>query len=192
MASKMMCIFENFDVMEIDLATKDIKSYNLQEIENFEISEEVEEDKVISFALEKDIQLVGVSCVDRVHIFEYTEEDETMGHVACIEKASITEVLFVNYSMILVQQTDEGITLFLFDIENHEIKAEYSIAKPSPEAQLKVVGGNECIYFAIGTQIGKIESPDNTSFQEVYKIESGHTEQILDITLTDLGQIITT
>ena len=192
-ASKLMCMFENFDVMEIDLVTKNIKTYNLQEIENFEISEEVEEDKVISFALEKDIQLVGVSCVDRVHYFEYTEEDDTMSHVACIEKANIIEVLFVNYSMSLVQKADEGFNFFLFDMENQEIKAEYTIAKPSPESQLQVAGGSECIYFAIGTQIGKVELiSDNTAFQESYKIESGHTKQILDITLTDLGQIITT
>jgi len=52
----MLCIFEDFQVQEIDLKNKCIsKSYNLQEIEGFEISEEVEEDKVISFSLEKDV-----------------------------------------------------------------------------------------------------------------------------------------
>lgn len=99
-----------------------------------------------------------------------------MTHIACLEKANISEVLFINYSMQLIQQTGEGVNLFLFDIENHEIKAEYTISKPSPESQLKVVGGSDCIYFAIGTQIGKVESPDNTSFQEVFKVESGHTD----------------
>lgn len=59
-----------------------------------------------------------------------------MSHVACIDKANITEVLFVNYSLTLVQQTDEGFKFFLFDMENHEIKGEYAIAKPSPESQL--------------------------------------------------------
>lgn len=192
MPNKMMCIFENFDVMEIDIQTKNIQTYNLQEIENFEISEEVEEDKVVGFALEKDIQLVGVSCVDRVHIFEFTEEDDMMTHVACIEKPNITEVLFVNYALTLIQKGDDGFNFFLFDMENHEIKAEYHLAKPAPESQLQVVGGSECIYFAIGSQIGKVESVDNLSWKENYKIESGHSDQILDITLTDLGQIITT
>lgn len=116
-----------------------------------------------------------------------------MAHVACIDKANIIEVLFVNYSMTLVQKADEGFNFFLFDMENHEIKAEYSVSKPSPESQLQVVGGSECIYFAIGSQIGKVElTSDNAAFQEQYKIESGHTNQILDITLTDLGQLITT
>lgn len=29
MASKLMCMFENFDVMEVDLVSKNIKTYNL-------------------------------------------------------------------------------------------------------------------------------------------------------------------
>ena len=51
-----MAIFENFEVREIDLRTKEIsKSYNLQEIEGFELDEEIENPKVRAFALEKDI-----------------------------------------------------------------------------------------------------------------------------------------
>lgn len=54
--SKMLCIFEDFQVQELDLDTRQVsKSYNLQEIEGFEISEEAEEDKVVAFALEKDV-----------------------------------------------------------------------------------------------------------------------------------------
>jgi hypothetical protein len=59
-----------------------------------------------------------------------------MGHITYIDKANITEVLFVNYNLTLVQQTDEGFKFFLFDMESREIKAEYAIAKPSPESQL--------------------------------------------------------
>jgi len=43
-------------VQEIDLKLKCVtKSYNLQEVEGFEISEDVEEDKIVAFALEKDV-----------------------------------------------------------------------------------------------------------------------------------------
>ena len=82
----MMCIFENFQVQEIDLRTRDLeKSYNLQEIEGFEISENAEEDRVVAAALEKDVQLLGVACIDSVHIFEYTEDEEnSLNHVARI------------------------------------------------------------------------------------------------------------
>ena len=88
MDTKMICFFENFQVQEIDLRTKEMeKTYNLQEIEGFEISEEAEEDKVFATALEKDVQLLGVACVDTVHIFEYTEEAETsLAHVTRIEQ----------------------------------------------------------------------------------------------------------
>ena len=38
----MMCIFENFQVQEIALATKEVqKTYNLQEIEGFEVSGDI-------------------------------------------------------------------------------------------------------------------------------------------------------
>lgn len=66
-------------------------SYNLQEIEGFEISEDAEEDKVVATAFEKDVQLLGVACVDTVHIFEYVEEDETsLAHVTKISQANIS------------------------------------------------------------------------------------------------------
>lgn len=83
----MICIFQDFQVHEVDLTTKEVsKSYNLQEIEGFEISEDCEEDMVIAFALEKDVQLIGVACVTSVHIFDYTEEEEnSLTHVAVID-----------------------------------------------------------------------------------------------------------
>jgi WD40 repeat protein len=92
MNTKMICFFENFQVQEIDLRTKEIeKSYNLQEIEGFEISEDAEMDLVIATALEKDVQLLGVACVDTVHIFEYTEEDEnSLAHVTKIEQSNVS------------------------------------------------------------------------------------------------------
>ena len=41
---------------------------------------------VIAFALEKDVQLIGVACVTSVHIFDYTEEEEnSLTHVAVID-----------------------------------------------------------------------------------------------------------
>lgn len=61
------------------------KSFNLQEVEGFEISEDVEEDKVVAFALEKDVMLVSIACRTSVHVFEFLEEDEPcLGHIACV------------------------------------------------------------------------------------------------------------
>jgi hypothetical protein len=54
--TRMMVIYESFQVQEIDLASKEVvRDYNLQEIEGFEISEEAEEDRVVDFVLEKDV-----------------------------------------------------------------------------------------------------------------------------------------
>ena len=80
------------------------KSFNLQEVEGFEISEDVEDDKVCAFSLEKDVMLVSIACKTVVHVFEYLEEDEPcLGHIACVEKANISSLLFVNYHLIMVQ-----------------------------------------------------------------------------------------
>jgi hypothetical protein len=75
-----------------------VKEYNLQEVEGFEVSEDTE-DKVIDFVMEKDVQLLGVACVDSVHIFEYSEEE--LVHVAKIEKANVTRVIFVEYILVM-------------------------------------------------------------------------------------------
>ena len=98
--TRMMVIYESFQVQEIDLASKElVRDYNLQEIEGFEISEEAEEDRVVDFVLEKDVQLLGVACVDKVHIFEYSEEELT--HVATIDKANVQKVIFVEYILVM-------------------------------------------------------------------------------------------
>lgn len=103
LTNKMVLIYENFEVQEINIADKTMKTYNLQEIENFEISEEVEEDKVIAFALEKDVQLLGVACVDTVHIFQYNEEEEiSLEHLTQIAQQGIVNLLVVESQIIMV------------------------------------------------------------------------------------------
>jgi hypothetical protein len=39
-----------------------LKSFNLQEIERFEISEELEETSIVAFAVEKVLQLISIAC----------------------------------------------------------------------------------------------------------------------------------
>jgi hypothetical protein len=73
--ARMMCLFEDFEVQEVGVKTKQVeRSFNLQEIQGFEISEEIEQDSVLAFALEKDVQLLAVACKQFVHVFEYQEE----------------------------------------------------------------------------------------------------------------------
>jgi len=52
----MLLIYETFEVQEIELKSQEVvRSYNLQEIEGFEISEDAEEDIVVAFVVEKDV-----------------------------------------------------------------------------------------------------------------------------------------
>jgi len=52
----MLLIYETFEVQEIELKSQEVvRSYNLQEIEGFEISEDAEEDRVVAFVVEKDV-----------------------------------------------------------------------------------------------------------------------------------------
>lgn len=54
--TRMLLIYDSFEVQEIELKSKEVvRSYNLQEIEGFEISEDAEEDKVVAFVVEKDV-----------------------------------------------------------------------------------------------------------------------------------------
>jgi hypothetical protein len=80
---KLICFFTNFEVREISLVMKELQSaYNLQEIEGFEISDELEETSIVAFITEKDLQLLSISCEDAVHIFDYSDESSTiLNHV---------------------------------------------------------------------------------------------------------------
>jgi len=51
--SKMLCVYQDFSVWLIDIASDDIiKIFNLQEIEGFEISEEIEQDEAVALAID--------------------------------------------------------------------------------------------------------------------------------------------
>ena len=194
-----MCVFENFQVQEIDLRTKEVqKNYNLQEIEGFEVSEDAEDDRVVAFALEKDVQLLGVACTDTVHIFEYAEEEATsLSHVARIDKAHVAQLVFVEYILVMVQepadQNDQDqqaeVTIMCYDLESGGVTGATRIQKASNTSRVLVEPGNECVYFVAGAQIGKMEVPSMT---EVFKIDSGHTAEILAIAVSSLDQLITT
>jgi hypothetical protein len=119
---KMLCIFEDFQVQEIDLQSKCIsKSYNLQEIEGFEISEEVEEDKVVAFSLEKDLQIVGVACKCNVHVFGYDENnDVSLEYIANVPKSDITQLVFVETFLVMLQNEGTNLTVSCFNFEEEK------------------------------------------------------------------------
>ena len=194
-----MCVFEDFQVQEIDLRTKEVaKTYNLQEIEGFEVSDTAEQDRVVAFALEKDVQLLGVACTDTVHIFEYAEEEAaSLTHVARIDKAHVAQLVFVEYILVMVQepadQNDQDqqaeVTMMCYDLESAAVTGAAKIQKASSTSRVLVEPGNECLYFVAGAQIGKMAVPSMT---EVFKVDSGHTDGILALAVSSLDQLITT
>jgi len=129
--SKIMCIFEDFKVCEINIVAREVvKTYNLQEIEGFEISEELEESRVVAATLEKDVQLLGVATEDAVHIFEYSEEEEqSLSHVKKIQTGDVKVMIFVEYFLVMVQDKvgSEALVFACSDLEEDEIKASLSV-----------------------------------------------------------------
>lgn len=126
LGARMMCIFEDFQVQEIDIKSKTVtKSYNLQEIEGFEISEELEEDKVLAFTIEKDVQLMAVACMEFIHIFEYTEEPDgnSLSHITKVDLKGVNKLLFVEYVLIMAREDLELSQLVLqsFNLDSEEL-----------------------------------------------------------------------
>lgn len=125
MNSKMICVYEDFQVQEVDIARREVtKAFNLQEVEGFEISEDVEEDKVVAFSLEKDVMLVSIACMTSVHVFEYQEDEEIfLAHISAIPKAAISSLVFVSYHLIMVQDLAEQqkIEVSLWDPDSDSI-----------------------------------------------------------------------
>ena len=195
--TKIMCIFEDFKVCEINIATKEvIKSYNLQEIEGFEISEELEESNVVAATLEKDVQLLGVAMEDAVHIFEYSEDEEqSLIHVKRIQTADVKFMIFVEYFLIMVQDKEgtEELIIACSDLDEDHIKASLSVKKPEPNSTFKIqpgTGVTPCLYYTMATTLGKVEVPTMT---EMFKVQTGHTADISDLCIAqDYNQVVTT
>lgn len=163
MNSKMICVYEDFQVQEVDIAKREVvKSFNLQEVEGFEISEDVEEDKVVAFSLEKDVMLVSIACMTTVHVFEYQEDEEVfLALITAIPKSGISSLLFVSYHLIMVQDLAEHqkIEVSLWDPDSDSITCTTEIQKDQTESKILLQSGNECLYFTVGSVIGKMELP---------------------------------
>lgn len=171
----------------MDLDTRQVsKSYNLQEIEGFEISEEAEEDKVVAFALEKDVQLLGVVCVDAVHIFEYSEDEEnSLSHVTCVPQPGVSKLVFVDYHIVMEKKVKDQdvIELLCYDPDGASIKGQLQIEVNNTQ-KLVIEPGSECIYVAAGTHLSKILVP---SMAEVYKAETKHQQDVIEIAVSQMN-----
>jgi hypothetical protein len=98
-------------------------------------------------------------------------------------------MFFVQYMLVLVQRLDEGeVTVSTFDLESGITEGSLKIPCQST-ASLMIEPGNECFYFVTGSEIGKIEVP---ALQESFRVSTGHAEPICDLSLSSLGQLITT
>jgi len=162
LSSKIVCFFEDFQVKVVDLRWKRVtKEFNLQEIENFEISEQEEEDKIVSASFEKDAQLFAVACVDSVHVFGFNDEnfEELLEHYISTSKKNVVEVIFMGYSLILVQDMEEEFSCMVFDMESGMTEGDLRIPKLDEDARLILRPGNQCFYYVSNNIIGGVEVP---------------------------------
>lgn len=124
-----------------------------------------------------------MACVDKVHIFEYSEEELT--HVAAIDKANVQKVIFVEYILVMAQDEATKVNLMCYDLESEAVTASIQIDKPDNKLILQT--GNQCLYFVSGPKIGKIEVPE---MKESFLVDTG--AEIIDMTISQQTQIITT
>ena len=78
-------------------------AFNLQEIEGFEISDELEETSIVSFITEKDLQLLSIACEDSVHIFDYSDESGfILNHVKKLQIPNVKQLIFDEFTLVMI------------------------------------------------------------------------------------------
>jgi len=62
---------------------------------------------------------VSVACLRNVHVFEYNEdEDISLGHVANIPIASIDQMVFVEYFLIMAKKEGSNLVISCYNPED--------------------------------------------------------------------------
>lgn len=132
--------------------------------------------------------------MDSVHIFEFSEEDDSnsLTHVTKIEentKKPFTKLIFVQYILAMVQDEGDSLNIMCFDLESESITTETRIEKPSMSSKILIESGDDCLYFVTGTKLGKL---DISSMSQEFMIETHHSDEIIDMLVSSDNQIITT
>ena len=141
---------------------------------------------------------MGVACDDCVHVFEFDEEagDEETGlsYVTKLEMPNVSKMIFVEYHLVLMQEDGTTVTLGCADLDSASVENAETITKPSADTKIILRSGVDAtdtaaIFFANGTQLGKIEVP---AMKTCFMVESGHTSAIQAMSVANQhGQIIT-
>jgi hypothetical protein len=140
----------------------------------------------VAFALEKDVQLLGVVCVDAVHIFEYSEDEEnSLSHVTCVSQPDVSKLVFVDYHIVMEKKVknQEMVELLCYDPDGASIKGQLQVEIKSTQ-KLVIEPGSECIYVAGGTHLSKILVP---SMAEVYKTDTKHQQDVIEIAVSQMN-----
>lgn len=79
------------------------------------------------------------------------------------------------------------------DLDEDEVKATHTVAKPTPDSTFKIqpgTGVTPCLYFTMGTSLGKVEVP---AMSEVFKVDTGHSKDVTDLCVAQqFNQVVTT
>lgn len=93
--------------------------------------------------------------------------------------------MFVNYHLLMVedQKDKEDVQIACWDPDSGSVLGNTELKKDTPASKILLQSGSECIYFAAGTFLGKIELP---TMSMLYKVESAHRGPIVDMVVTSL------
>lgn len=100
--------------------------------------------------------------MDAVHIFEFSEEDNSnsLTHVTKIDedtKKPFTKLIFVQYILAMIQDEGTHLNIMCFDLESESITSQTKIEKPSESSKILIESGDDCLYFVAGTMLGKLD-----------------------------------
>lgn len=193
--TKIFCMFADLTVQMISFTSREVeKSLHLSEIEF-----ECPEDDVIACALERDVQLVAVAFANEVHIFEFDEEatgdDTGLSHVTKLDRKAVKYVEFAEYYLVLMQATDTEVSLVCAELDSESFQQAEPVPRATPDCPIIIKSstdesGSPCVFFAVGTMIGKLEVP---SMARQFFVSSEHSLDIRAMTYSSSSsQIVTT
>ena len=174
---RLLVVFDNLKLVEVNIQSKQvINEFQLSEVEG---ADQLVGQKATSFAMFKDLNMLAISTEQSVFFFTY-EEGELM-FLKVLDLPRVCQVCFIELYVVLVQESEDATeaTILAYQLDGDEPDGQISI-RQFMGRKVKITPGDNAIFFATGSLIGKITVPEmELEFQE----ESGH--EIIDFAAHD-------
>jgi hypothetical protein len=180
---RLFILLDNLILLEASIESKEVvRQVNLAELEG--ASEFCVDQKATSFSMFKDVSMIGVSSQKNVLLFDYEND---LSFELNIPIANAFFLTFVEVYVIVAaenQETEET-EILCFELGSEEPEGRIAI-KQFLGQRLIVRPGEKSVYFATGSQIGRIAVPEmEVMFQE----DTGH--EVLDFACHDTAVFTT-